>query len=251
MALKYFPDRPQKKFKPAIDRIIERRNPISVTTYGNCQSADTTLEVSNDDDWKVDSTAINFSNNTVSKTYTVAIKNGRRVVNDINDALWFWGSGTMPQSITLSPGFYDGTDLASELQTQLNANNSFATTLLTPFVVSYAANVGTFTITANAAGTFKYVDVNQQATLPNYQSVGGHLFGLETTGSAFTNSVVSDVNVYGLNMVTNLLSGSAVTTQNIYDEEHILTEDQALLVTVNQVASPLEVNISVSHELLV
>jgi len=157
--------------------------------------------------------------------------NGRKVVENLNDSLWFQINGTNPQSISLDVGFYTGTELATELQTQLNANADFTAKGVT-FTVSYTPATGLYLITPSS-GTIRYLDVNSAQMLSLRDSVAGHLFGLNADTS-FGVTVTSDTAVFGLDTEASFISETASTVlEHYHDDIHSLTVDQAVHLVAN------------------
>jgi hypothetical protein len=243
MSIVYYPNRIFKGKVPAIDRELAKRDPE--ITQG---SKDITIEaidetISSNTDWQLNSIGLQFSNST-SRTFTAAIKQGRKVVTDLNDYLWFQIPTTLPQRIILDEGFYTGTELAAHLKTKMDANAAFAAEGVT-FTVAYDVVTGLFTITPSV-GTLKYLNVNSAQTLRTTDSIAGHLFGLTVDGT-YGASVVSDTAVGGLDSEIPFISESANTSLAYSDNEvHILDVDQAVHITTN--TAGVLVTYTVNHE---
>jgi len=236
MAIKYFPNRVFKKNSNPIDRIIQRN--ILNTSSGSKDITSSPLDVyvSADTDWKVQSIKLNFSTNTVSKNYSVEIDSGMKVVQNLNDSLWFKVNGVLWQQIILDPGFYNGTNLALELQTKLNANTAFIAASKT-FTVSYSDTTGQFTVTLLSSGTLNYIQTNNKQPLPIRDSTGGHLLGFTQDTVSASNVIASDTNVFGLNTSAWIMNETNSTAFSHYnDEEHVLSIDQALHIKTNTAA---------------
>ena len=185
---------------------------------------------------------LNFSAAT-ARDYGWSIINGRKVVEGLNDYLWFQTNTSLWKKITLTPGFYTGDELATELQTQLDATFTPIT-----FTVAYSETTGLFTITPSS-GTLRYIDSNNAQTLPYRQSIAGHLFGLTAT-TALGATVTSDTAVFGLNNSTSLVDETAsAVTEHFNDDIHILEVDQALNITSGTAA--IYVDYAVSYEEMV
>lgn len=249
MAIKYYPNRVFKGKVPAIDRTMAKRQ--TVTTCGTQDITATSLDATISSDcasgWQIDSIGFVFSNAT-ARNYSAKIKNGRKVVTDLNDYLWFQIPTTLPQKITLDSGFYNGTQLATELQTQLDANTAFVAQGVT-FTVAYDSATGLYTVTPSS-GTIKYLNVNSSQTLRTRDSIAGHLFGLNADTS-FAASVTSDTVVAGLNVVTDIINETGSTVLNDLDDgTYILSIDQALLLGSNSGVA-VTIDYAVVHEDLV
>ena len=251
MAIRNYPNRIYKKTVPAIDRELAKRSPLEDNGYKEISVTPLDVTITGDaswfNDWQLDSIALEF-NNAVAKNYSAKIKRGRKVVTNYNDHLWFQISTSNPQEITLDAGFYNGTQLAIELRTQLDANSAFAAAGIT-FTVAYAPNNGTFTITPSS-GTVRYLNINTAQTLRTRDSIAGHLFGLEVD-TDFVAAVTSDTEVYGLNTETAIISQTASTsTEHYHDDLHTLSIDQALHLETNSGVGTV-VNYNVVYEELV
>lgn len=236
MAIKYYPNRVYRAKAPAIDRVMAQRQPLTITGTQNISTA-LDVVVSNNDNWQVDSIGWQFSNAT-ARNFSATIMNGRQIVQNLNDYLWFSTTATAPQRIILTPGFYSGTELATELQTRLNATtlldgttNAFNTAGLT-FTVAYNATTGLYDIGVTP-GTVQYLDVNTHQTLSMRDSIAGHLFGLNTTTSLMSN-VGSDTTVYGLDSEIAIVSQVANSDLTyLHNDFHTMSVDQALHLTSN------------------
>ena len=252
MAIKYFPNRVYHKREGSfIDRQRALADSKTTSQHFDVAAAAVEFVVGNINAWKVNSVSLKFSNVVANRTYSLNIKSGRAVVEHMNDDLWFQGSTTNPRQLVLTPGFYDGTDLAAELKTQLDADQRFIDDGFAPFTVAYNNATGIFTVTPDA-GTIKYINVNNQEVLGKRDSIAGHLFGFTTTTSSFAANVTSDLVVAGLDNVVPFFSQSGVTTQNVFnDDGQTLTEDQAIAVLIDKAGGALEVDISVTGNLIV
>lgn len=223
MSIVYYPNRILKRLDPAIDRVMAKRNVRVVRGRADISAAGLGAVISANSDWQLNSVKLNFADAT-ARDYGWSIMSGRKVVAGANDYLWFQTNTSLWKKITLTPAFYSGTGLASELQTQLDA----AFTPIT-FTVAYDAATGLFTITPSS-GTIKYIDSNNTQTLPYRQSIAGHLFGFTTT-SALSGALSNDTPVYGLNTSSTLVDETAsVVTEHFNDDMHVLGIDQALSI---------------------
>lgn len=82
-----------------------------------------------------------------------------------NNVLNFTSSSGGPVDITLTDGNYDGTTLASHLQTQMNANTILNGSGTITFAVSYSTTTRKFTINAGAGKTVAYTHASSDAGL--------------------------------------------------------------------------------------
>jgi len=247
MAIKYFPNRVYKGQVPAIDRVLAKRQPITVTGAANTTSVALDVVVSANDNWQLDTLGLSFSGAT-SRDFYAYIQNGRKIVANLNDFLWIQVDGDAPQLITLTAGFYNGTALAAHLKTKLDANAAFITLGAAPFTVAYVAATGLFSITPTA-GQIRYLDVATQATLPTRQSIAGHLIGL-TADSAYGASVSSDTAVYGLTTEIPFISQASSTALSYYtNTAQPLSIDQSVHLTSSVAA--VVVNYEAVYEVIV
>jgi hypothetical protein len=228
MAIKYYPSRIYKGTQHAITNSVEKRKIKESQGVANLASTDLNVVISENDAWQVDSIAFSF-NNATARDFSASIINGRKVVEHLNDSLWFQLNTTMPASIALTSGFYTGTALASELQSKLNTAFSPIT-----FTVTYSNTTGLFVM----------------AVLTIRDSIAGHLFGLNATTS-FASNVTTDTAVAGLDSVAALLVNqtASIVTSAYHDDIHILSVDQAIkLIAVTGPATVL--NHTVFYELI-
>lgn len=245
MAIKYFPNSNYRK-AAAIDRVMAKRTVRLVRGSTNVAASALDVYISANSDWQVNSIRFNFSN-TATRNYSVDVASGVKVVEGVNDSLWFQTQTTLWQKIVLSPAFYTGATLAAELQTKLNANAAFTAAALT-FTVVYDGDTGLFIITPSS-GTIKYIQLNTAQPLPIRDSTGGHLLGLNTT-TAFAANVTSDVSQFGLNNEAWVIDETAsAVTEHFNDDIHILAIDQALHLVSN--TANTTVTYEVSYEEIV
>jgi hypothetical protein len=181
-------------------------------------------------DWKIVGIKFTFDTGT-ARDYSASIIGGRSVLENLNDFLFFKVSGTAPQKITLDPGFYTGTELATELKTQMDANTKFIEQGVT-FTVAYDAATGLYTITPSS-GTVQYIEFNLSGSLPNQYSIAGHLFGFNED-STLASPIVSDTVVAGLDSETIVIEEVANTDLSHYNNDiHILSLDEAIKIETN------------------
>ena len=228
MSIIFYPDRIYKRGDkvPAIDRVMAKRLPKTVSGSANIASNSLSEVISCDTAWQVDSISFLMSN-AASKDFGYAIMNGVRIVEHYNDALWFQVTGTFRQRIVLSSGFYTGTELAAELASKLDANTAYIAAGIT-FTVTYNNTTGLFVITPSSS-TIKYIQLNIACWRGNdMDSIAGHLFGL-TENSNVAANVTSDTLVTGLDSEINMVYNTASVLASSYsDIAHPLTMDQAL-----------------------
>ena len=224
MAIRYYPNRAVRAKAPAIDRQMAKRTPAISSARLNTTTTAIDAVISANFDWQINSVLFNFSNAT-ARNYSAKVINGRKVITNLNDYLWIHCFNTGPQQITLSQGFYTGVQLATELQTQLDANTAHAAAGIT-FTVAYNSGTGLFTITPSKS-TIRYLNVANQV-ISIRDSIAGHLFGLEAT-TDFAANIVSDTAVPGLGTEAAFVDLTAsVVLEHYHDDLHRLSIDQAL-----------------------
>ena len=240
MSIVYYPNRIFKKATPAIDHVMTQTEVYSYVGQQNILATAIDATLSQDHAWQIHSFSFNFDN-AAARNYSVKFIKGRKVVTDYNDYLWFHVNGIGPQRIVLNAGFYTGAQLATELQTRLNANTLYTAASIT-FTVTYNALTGLFTITPTAGWTMKYLDVETGQTLRYRDSIAGHLFGFNTTTVSFGSSIVSDTAVMGLNTENPIINEVANTSSSYYDNEiYVLDMDQAVHIETN---SGVDINVT-------
>jgi hypothetical protein len=231
MPIKYYPNRIFKKIVPAIDRVLAKRSLVTVNGGGSIAITPISDVISCDTGWQVNSISFAF-NSVTARDYGMQVLNGRKIVADYNDYLWFQTSNSAPQKITLDPGFYTGTQLATELQIQLNANAQFVA-LGRIFTVTYTNTTGLFLITPNA-GTVAYINVCESQNLRSRDSIAGFLFGLNAT-TVLANHIDSDTAQIGLNSDFYLLNEQGSVVRTDYDDAlHVLSMDQSIKIFTNK-----------------
>jgi len=225
---------------------MAKRSPKTITKRQNIAATAIDYLCSSTKNWQLDSIAFTFSSAT-ARNYSVKIKNGRNVLTDLNDYLWFAIDATGPEMITLNPGFYTGTQLAAELKARMDANTSFSAAGVT-FAVTYNSTTGIYTITPSS-GTIKYLNVNTAQTLQTRDSIAGHLFGM-TADIGFAANVTSNEAVAGLDSEAAFITETAdVVLDRYHDDVHTLTMDQAVHVQSN--TANVIVDYSITYEELV
>jgi hypothetical protein len=163
-----------------------------------------------------------------------------KVVEGLNDYLWFIATGFFPTKITLDEGFYDGDELAAHLKTKLDAAFSPAT-----FTIVYDSTTASkFTITASA-GNIKYIEFNLQGYRPYKQSIAGHLFGFYAD-TDFTTAIESDTAVPALTLDVPISSTTDSLTSVYFPDERLMDLDQALKLDVT--SADAVVNWSVTYK---
>ena len=221
MAIRYYPNRVYRARVPKVDRDMATKEVLSVSGHKDVAATALDVTISSDTSWKFHAVDFEFSTAT-ARDYSVNVKNGRKVVENLNDYMWFGHSTSGVKMITLPSGFYTGTELAAELQTQLNTEFSPIT-----WTVAYVSITGLFTITPSA-GTVRYLNVNTSAQLSKRDSIGGHLLGFEVNAASAA-AISSDTAIYGLDLETELYAiiGGVLLSDN-YSAPRELSIDQAI-----------------------
>jgi hypothetical protein len=239
MSIIYYPWRTPRAKKPVVDYLMNKS--AILTSNGSFDLSGGALEeiISHSEDWTITSIALSFSA-AVSKTYTVSVINGMKVVEGLNDYLWFIATDFFPTKITLDEGFYDGDELAAHLKTKLDAAFSPAT-----FTIVYDSTTASkFTITASA-GNIKYIEFNLQGYRPYKQSIAGHLFGFYED-TAFASVIESDTEVPALTLEVPTSTDSDTLTSVYFEGDRLMDLDQALKLDVTSAAAV--VNWSVTYK---
>jgi hypothetical protein len=91
------------------------------------------------------------------------IERGYFYINAANDALVLTSSEGGPSTITLDDGTYDGDSLATEIQTQLNADSVLTGSGTITFAVSYSSTTYKFTIDVTSGHTIAYTHADSTA----------------------------------------------------------------------------------------
>jgi len=226
MSLKYYPNRIQNGQIPVIDQLMARRNPQLATGSQDITVTALDYELSATNNWQINSISLIFSNAN-ARDYSAAVKNGKTVVADVNDALYFQTSNSSIQRIVLDPGFYDDVTLPVELKAQLDANAQFSS-LGRTFTVTYTAATGLFAITPSS-GQIRYFQQNLSVAAPRLvESIGGHMIGL-TANTNFAANVTSDTAVYAMGSEAFIITATAAVVLTHYNDDlHTMTVDQAL-----------------------
>lgn len=84
-------------------------------------------------------------------------------ITAVNDVMVLTSSQGGPVSVELDDGTYEPAELATELQTQMNASNTLTGTGTITFAVSYSTTAYKFTIDATAGNTIAYTDTGSDA----------------------------------------------------------------------------------------
>jgi len=243
MAIKYYPNRVFRALPTPVDALTKKDIIKSFSGVQDITATALDVTVNPSRDWQVTAIQLIFSGAT-ARDYSIKVVNGRSVVNNLNDFLWLQTQRTLPQKITLDVGFYTGTELATQLQTKLDANDAFSDLGVT-FTVTYAAVTGKYTITPSS-GTVQYLDMNPAGRLPDRYSICGHLFGFNEDTSVAA-SITSDTSVPGLDSESFIVDETADTDLSRYLNDQIdLSMDEAIRLETSVAA--LTVNYFVKYK---
>ena len=230
MAIVFFPEQIAKRSGHVAERNNVQRSVLTASNSKDITSAGIDDIIYFNSDWQMDNISFVFSAAT-ARTFGVNLLNGRQVIAGYNNYLWFQKANTTtsPQLVTLTPGFYTGATLATELKTQLDATFTGTT-----FTVSYTSPA--FTITMSGGAQLRFILRNTTQALRYRQSLAGHLFGFTIT-SDYAASLTGDVAVPGLNTSVPLVSLTGNTSLAYADSiQRALSLDNALEVTTGTAA---------------
>jgi hypothetical protein len=243
MSVKYYPNRIFRASLSPVDAITQK-DTVNQFKFAQDITATAIDEVISPlRNWKIVGIKFTFSNAN-ARDYSASVIGGRSVIENLNDFLFFKSERTLPQKITLDQGFYTGTQLASELESKLDANSAFSDLGVT-FTVVYDDTAGEYTITPSS-GNIQYLEENTFGALPDRYSISGHLFGFNQDTSTAA-SITSDTAVPGLNSETAVLLETTNTDLSHYNSDpHTLSMDEAIKITTNTAA--VEVNYSIDYQ---
>ena len=243
MAIKLYPNRVFRSLPTPVDALMHKDTVKQLKGVSDITTTAIEDVVSPYKDWRVVGIKFTF-NNATARDYSASIIGGRSVLENLNDFLFFQTENSLPQKITLDTGFYTGTELATELETQLDANSAFTDLGLT-FTVAYNAATGEYTITPSS-GNLKYIEFNTTGILPDQYSIAGHLFGFNENTS-FAASLTSDTPVPGLDSEAAVIEETANTDLSHYSSDiHILSLDEAIKIETD--TAVVEVTYSIDYQ---
>lgn len=234
MPITYYPNSKKKKALYPIEKLQKRSELQTDTINVDLSTAGTSYRLWNPYDWGLYEGLLKFSDASTPRNYVIAKLIGRGIVKDLNDLLWCFVNGQPKQKIILSQGFYTGTELATEIKTQLDANQAFIDAGAAPFTVNYAANK--FTITPNGGGKIGYLAMNKGAPVLR-ESSAGIVVGF--TEDKHDTTIESDVNVPMLGETVAIATEVGVIDQDVVIHElapcWVFDIDQALAINVDTV----------------
>ena len=234
MSIEFYPDSLAKKKVHVVEKLQEPDVLYSVADSVDITASGLDVTIWSPRSWEVHRVALHFDAAT-AKDFDVSVQRGRGVVADKNDRLYFKMNGVNQQPIYLSEGYYDGTALATELQTQLDANAAFSGVSATPFTVNYTSGTGLFEIQP-ASGQIAYFDVNGTVSVRRNSSAG-HLIGF-TQDQALAGTLTSDTAVPGLGTDTVYISDTASSSTDVLGTDVLaMTVDNALTIGTSAVAT--------------
>ena len=225
----------QKKNLPVADQLSKRNVIETLTGGGNISTSGVSNIIYKNTDWKLLSISFVFSAAT-SRDFSMTLLNGRTIVEKLNDILWIQckNPGTLWAKITITPGFYTGTQLAAELQSKLNASTTLTNAGYT-FTVAYSTVTGLFTVIPSA-GQIAFWHDCPGARFSERISTAGHVFGF-TENQNFASTLVSDTAIFGLNSESSVLSYTGSTVLSLlFDNVVTLSMDQALQIETSTAA---------------
>jgi len=246
MPITYFYDSKYKKPYPGVEKSQKRKIILSADGHVDLTAAglDYTLSYAVPN-WVAHEVLLHYGAAT-ARSYSINKVIGRGIITNLNDLLWISCKNSGPQTIVLSQGFYTGTQLATELKTQMDANAAFVSSGAAPVTVSYSAVTGKFTITAAGTETIQYFVTNTSIGV-NRNSTAASVIGFNAN-SALANSIVGDTVVAGLgNKIP--IDADAVNTDtntiiNLDSLSPYFDVDEALNITISAVATTVDYKIS-------
>ena len=237
MAITYSPNSFIKKFQSPIERIQERSEIFSVTGHANLATG-FSYTFNPGSSCEILEVQLAFGSS-ASKSYAISKALGVGIVTGLNDVLWIQSDGVPAQSVVIPAGFYNGTALATALQSALNGVTNF--TAIKPFAVSYTAATGLFLITPNA-GTIQFWIVNPGAPVFSRTSTAGPSLGFTVNATA-ASSLSSNAPVYGLTVVNDLVSETSTSQSIVSTDVWALDFDQGLRISTSAVGTTLDYKI--------
>ena len=233
MTIIYYPDEQAKKYKHVVEEVDRRKQIMVAEGGGDITSTGLNASITYPGDWEVVDISLSFSSAS-NKTFSIGKQLGRQIIKNVNDRVWIAGTGLTAQEIVLSPGFYDGDELATEAQTELNANSCLQDGGLTPFVVTYTAATGLFTITPDANQVS--LDIYNSNTYVRRNSTAGPVLGF-TIDANLGNSISSDSPVIGLGNIIAIQAESGSGDVGIaITDSFKLNEDETIVITTGTAA---------------
>ena len=208
MPITYYPNSRIKKPYNPIDKQQKKKTILSETNKVDLTASGMNYTLWHPSDkWVVHEILMHFGA-TTARNYSVNKVIGRGIISSLNDSLYFQTSGSPAQRIILSQGFYTGSQLASELKTQMDGNQAFIDAGATPFTITYNGTTGKFTIVAAGLSQIQYFVLNVAVNV-NKDSTASEVIGFNAD-SAMANTLVGDTAVFGLgdNIPINAETGS-------------------------------------------
>lgn len=236
MAIIYYPDHIQKKRRHVVDVMANEETVLSAKGSKDITSSALSYRFSPlAPSWTAKTTSMKFSA-AVNKTYAVSIETGRGIITGLNDSLWISAGGSSTaEKIVLAQGFYNGTELSSQVKAALEANPVFSGLSLT-FTVTYNTTSDVFTITPSS-GTIYYWNTYTQVNVRRNSSAG-HVLGFTADQSGA--ALVSDTAVPSLGS-KSLIVGDTGTDSNIVVTDAIdLSVDEAVTLESTTGAAVVE-----------
>lgn len=242
MGIKYYVDRVQKKSKHFAEEWVTSDSILTDSGGGNSAPAGFSYVFAPVCECEVSNVILKISAG-AAKDYAIKKIVGRGIASGLNDMLYMKSRGKPFQIINLDAGFYRiGSDLATEIKTQLDANSAFVDLGLTPFTVTFDAVTGKFTI-QTFAGQIGYIDQNTGISVRQF-STAGHVIGfmIDATPAA---SIISDTSVIDIGTEVDLASDTASTDQNVVITEiGFLGVDEGILIEVSNTGGMVQYSVA-------
>jgi hypothetical protein len=231
MPIEFFPNDEVKRKKHVVEKLQEPVVLYSVFDSASLAVAPLVATMWFPVSWDVNRVTLHWTT-AVAKDFAISVVRGRGIVKGKNDRLFFKVDGVNEQEILLTQGFYTGATLATEIKARLDANATFVGIGAAPFTVTYAPVTGLFSIAANGAMPLEYFrKAVSLRRLDNWSSAGS-VVGL-TADTGLLASVVSDTAVKNLGVVSDYVSGTASTSQNVFATDVVaMSVDDALRVNM-------------------
>ena len=99
MPIKYFPNRVFSKRSSPVDSLTAKKTQYNQNGSHDATSDALDVVVSAEKDWKVTSVGLTFTPSVTARNYSVDIIRGIRIVEDLNNYLWFHVTGVHPQRV--------------------------------------------------------------------------------------------------------------------------------------------------------
>jgi hypothetical protein len=199
-----------------------------------------------DNPWRLKEISLAFSG-AAARNITISKLTGASVIQNLTDRFWIRTTGSVPQRIDLTPGFYfDATTLGTELKAQLDGNSVFTGLGLT-FTVAYNSTTKVFNITNSGASPMTFYASNPFVPVRKNSTAGG-FFGLTADqGPAVT--IVSD-DVADIGTSTVLVSAAGDTSLSYVVTDPFDFDNDSFLNVVTNGGVAITVTSKVSYQIV-